>query len=37
MKSHRGQLVCEHLENISLDALEKHQQDIIRGIWGSQA
>ena len=29
MKSHKGQLVCEHLENISLDALEKHQ-DIIR-------
>ena len=29
MKFHKGQLVCEHLENISLDALEKHQ-DIIR-------
>jgi hypothetical protein len=29
MKSNKGQLVCEHLENISLDALETHQ-DIIR-------
>lgn len=30
MKTHKGQLVCQHLENISRDALEKHQ-DIIKG------
>jgi hypothetical protein len=29
MKANKRQLVCEHLENISRDALEKHQ-DIIR-------
>ncbi|TAN43338.1 MAG: DUF4357 domain-containing protein [Nitrospirae bacterium] len=34
MKSPKGQLVCQHLENISRDALEKHQTTITSHVKG---
>ncbi len=34
MKSYKGQLVCQHLENISRDALEKYQAIIKKYVRG---